>query len=337
MDLWSSIWLGIVAFGAAVANGAVGYGFSSIITPIAIFWYSNKVLNPALVLVEVAVNLTLLFRERGHIRETWPRARPVVTTLYPGIVLGTLGLTFIAVTDVKLLVYVTLLPLVALQLLGFSRPIANERRGGQAIGSGIGFLYSLTTISGPPLALFLRNQGLSKAQFRCTIAQIRVAESTLTLGTYLAFDQFLGTNYYAAPSLGLLPALFIAVIIGVPLGTLLLRSVSPDFFRSVVMSLDGILVSYGLSQVLVALKWVASRTSYYLFAVMLAVVVALSWYSIRRVSFRGNGGRPPTDPGDRVRSGPPSSMTLGSTDARWLSDRSPAVDPSRMPPAGPAS
>jgi uncharacterized protein len=333
LDLWSGIWLALVAFGAAVTNGAVGYGFSSIITPIAIFWYSNKVLNPALVLVEVAVNIALLLRERRHIRATWPRARPVVSTLFPGIILGTLGLTFIAVTDVKLLVYATLLPLVALQLLGFSRPIANERRGGQAIGSGIGFLYSLTTISGPPLALFLRNQGLSKGEFRCTIAQIRVAESTLTLGTYLAFDQFLGTSYYTAPALALLPALFLAVIIGVPLGTLLLRSVSPEFFRNVVMSLDGILVSYGLSQVLVSLKWVASRASYYVFAALLAVVLFLSWYALRRISIRESNGGPPTGPNAPTRSSASAARPLGGAARGWRPDPT-TRDPNPVPPSG---
>lgn len=290
MDLGSSVWLGLVAFGAAVTNGAVGYGFSSIITPIAIFWYSNKVLNPALVLVEVAVNLALLLRERRHIRATWPRARPVVTTLFPGILLGTLGLTFLAVADVKLIVYATLLPLVAMQLLGFRRPIADERTGGQAMGPGVGFLYSLTTISGPPLALFLRNQGLTKGEFRCTIAQIRVAESSLTLGAYLAFDQFLGTTYYAAPSIGLLPALIVAVLIGVPLGTLVLRSVSPEFFRSLVMTVDGILVGYGLSQVLVTLTWVASQASFYLFAALLAIVLALAGFSLRSSPLRATAG-----------------------------------------------
>ena len=309
MDLGSSIWLAIVAFGAALTNGAVGYGFSSIITPIAIFWYSNKVLNPALVVVEVAVNVALLLRERRHVRATWPRARPVISTLFPGVVLGTLGLTFIAVTDVKLIVYAALLPLVALQLLGISRPIGNEKRGGQAVGSGIGFLYALTTISGPPLALFLRNQGLSKSEFRCTIAQIRVAESTLTLATYLSFDEFLGTKYFTSPALSLLPSLFIAVIVGVPLGTLLLRSVSPDFFRGIVMGLDGILVSYGLSQVFLALKWVASEVSYVIFAVLVAGVVALSWHALRRTPLRPLPGGPPprVRPPDRTE-GPPESL-----------------------------
>ena len=283
MDPFTNLWLAITAFGAAVTNGAVGYGFSSIVTPIAILWYSNKVLNPALVIVEVAVNLALLFRERSYIRATWSRARPVVLTLFPGVVLGTAGLTYLAVNDVKLIVYLALLPLVALQLMGVSRPFRNERRGGMAVGPGIGFLYSLTTISGPPLALFLRNQGLSKSEFRCTIAQIRVAESTLTLGTYAAFSSLLNAKLVTLPAIGLLPYLFVPVIVGVPLGTLLLRSVSPEFFRRFVMAADGVLVSYGLSRVLATLKWVSSTVGYYLWAILLAAIAVLAYFALRHL------------------------------------------------------
>ncbi|HTS32972.1 MAG TPA: sulfite exporter TauE/SafE family protein [Thermoplasmata archaeon] len=282
MDL-NSLWLSILALGAALINGGIGYGFSSIITPVAILWYSNKVLNPALVIVEVVVNVALLTRERRYIRSTWSRARPVISTLLPGVILGTVGLTYLAVNDVKLIVYVVLLPLVILQLLGISRPLRNEQRGGAAIGSGIGFLYALTTISGPPLALFLRNQGLSKNEFRCTIAQIRVAESSLTLSTYLAFDAFLSTKYVSLPALNLLPYLFIPVLIGVPIGTLLLVRVSPEFFRRLVMGVDGLFVSYGLSRVLVALDWLKSNLSYLLMAALFVAVGALSWVALHKL------------------------------------------------------
>lgn len=285
-DPFSAIWLGLLAFGAAVTNGAIGYGFSSIITPVAILWYSNKVLNPALVLVEVAVNVALLTRERRYIRATWPRARPLVSTLLPGVVLGTVGLTYIAIIDVKLIVYVLLLPLVALQLLGFSRPVANERRGAQALGPGIGFLYALTTISGPPLALFLRNQGLTKSEFRCTIAQIRVAESSFTLVTYIAFDQLLGTSFYSLPALSLLPPLLIAVVIGVPLGAFVMGTVSPGFFRGVVIAVDGVLVSYGLSQAFVTLQWFTVADAYYAFLGLALVVAALAWRALRHEPVR---------------------------------------------------
>jgi uncharacterized membrane protein YfcA len=283
MDPLSSLGLGLLALVAALINGAVGYGFSSIVTPIAILWYSNKVLNPALVIVEVAVNSTLLFRERRYIRQTWARARPLVSTLFPGVLLGTIGLAYLAVNDVKVIVYATLLPLVLFQLVGFYRPLKNEVRGGRAVGPGIGFLYALTTISGPPLALFLRNQGMSKNEFRCTIAQIRVAESSLTLATYFVFSTLFGANLITLPSLSLLPILVIPVLIGIPVGTLLLRAVSPEFFRRFVMSVDAILVSYGLSRVLVSLKWMSNEVAYLAFAAAVAVIAALSWFSLRAV------------------------------------------------------
>jgi len=300
----NELWLAVVAFGAALVNGAVGYGFSSIVTPLALLWFSNKVLNPALVIVEVTVNLALLTRERRYIRATWPRARPVVLTLLPGVLLGTAGLTYLAVNEVKLIVYAVLLPLASLQLLGFSRPIENERRGGAVIGVGIGFLYSLTTISGPPLAMFLRNQGFTKNEFRCTIAQIRVAESTLTLGTYLAFDQFFGAGLVQLPSLTLLPFLFGAVLVGVPLGTLVLRSVSPEFFRRFVMAIDGMVVSYGLSRVLMSLKWLSNAASDYVLGALVILVGALAWFALRQLPVWAIGQPPPGQPPTPTFGGP---------------------------------
>lgn len=282
MDL-ANIWLAIVALGAATINGAIGYGFSSIVTPIALLWFSNKVLNPALVSVELLVNVTLLYRERAFISLTKARALPVVKTLLPGVLLGTLGLTFLAVNEVKVVVYVVLLPMVVIQLLGLRRPFSNERRTGAAIGPGIGFLYALTTISGPPLAVFFRNQGLSKNEFRCTLAQVRVAESSLTLATYAVFTEFFGAKLISAPSLGLVPYLLIPVIVGVPLGTFVMSRVSRDVFTRFVMAMDGLVVSFGLSQVVLKLKWVGTMVSDLLFAALAAVIIALAAYSLYRL------------------------------------------------------
>ncbi|MGP8076463.1 MAG: sulfite exporter TauE/SafE family protein [Thermoplasmata archaeon] len=282
MDL-SSIWLAIVALGASIINGAIGYGFSSIVTPIALLWFSPKVLNPAVVSVEVLVNVALLIRERAYISATKGRAMPVVLTLLPGVLLGTLGLSYLAVNDVKLVVYVVLLPMVVVQLLGLRRPFTNESRSGSILGPGIGFLYALTTISGPVLAVFFRNQGLSKNEFRCTLAQVRVAESCLTLSTYFLFTEFLGANLISAPSLGLVPYLLIPVVIGVPLGGWVLRRVSRDVFTRFVMAMDGLVVSFGLSQVIVKLNWVGSTLSFLVFGALSAMVVALASYSLYRL------------------------------------------------------
>jgi uncharacterized membrane protein YfcA len=233
--------------------------------------------------VELLVNVALLFRERAYISATKGRAMPVVATLLPGVLLGTLGLSYLAVNDVKVVVYVLLLPMVVVQLLGLRRPLANERRGGSIIGPGIGFLYALTTISGPPLAVFFRNQGLSKNEFRCTLAQVRVAESSLTLTTYFLFSEFLGANLISSPSLSLVPFLLLPVLIGVPAGAWLVSRVSRDAFTRFVMAMDGLVVSFGLSQVIVKLNWVGSTLSYLVFGALATIVVTLASYSLYRL------------------------------------------------------
>ncbi len=275
MDLSTlTIDLGLLAFGAAILNGIVGYGFSSTVTPIALLWTTNRLLNPALIAVELGVNTTLLVRERQHIRGTWPRARPAIIGLLPGVLLGTVALAYLAPSNVKVVVYVLLFPLIALQLLGIRRPIPKEQAVSPAVGTGIGFLYSLTTISGPPLALYWRNQGLSKNEFRCAMAQVRVAESSFSIVAYAAFGLF------TPASLALIPTLLIPVILGVPIGVYLIRWASADAFGSLVMGVDGLFVSYGLFNVLGQMQWLAAAPNEALLLIMVAITVVLTARSL---------------------------------------------------------
>src|SRR5262245_39052116 len=47
-----SIILTVLTLAAAIVNGALGYGFSSITVPVALLFLTNRVLNPALVPIE---------------------------------------------------------------------------------------------------------------------------------------------------------------------------------------------------------------------------------------------------------------------------------------------
>jgi len=56
----ASITLMAITLFAATVNGALGYGFSSLTVPVALLFYANRVLNPTMVIVEVAINLFVL-------------------------------------------------------------------------------------------------------------------------------------------------------------------------------------------------------------------------------------------------------------------------------------
>jgi len=77
-----------VTFLAAVVNGGLGYGFSSITVPVALVFYANRILNPALVLVEVALNCYLLFLSRNSLTLVWRRVTPILVGLTVGVITG---------------------------------------------------------------------------------------------------------------------------------------------------------------------------------------------------------------------------------------------------------
>lgn len=267
----------IITLGAAFVNGALGYGFSSITVPLALLFLSNRTLNPALVALEVALNAYVLWVNRGALRRVWRRVLPVVIGLAPGVLLGTLVVTRVSPDWLKFVTYVVLLPLIVLQAAGYRRPIRAERWAGLPFGGGLGVLYAVTTISGPPLAAALNNQGFSKQEFRAALGVVRLAESTFTAITYVV------AGLFAPASLGLLPWIVPSVLLGVPIGAVVIRHVQSETFRRVCMSFDAWIVSFGVSMLLRQLHVVDSRAA---FGVMAAVVVIDAWLLARFFSHR---------------------------------------------------
>src|SRR3954470_10865452 len=100
---------------AAVVNGGLGYGFSSITVPLALLFLSNRVLNPALVLIEVALNAYVLWVNRDALGMIWRRVVPIVGGLTPGVIVGPLVVSRVGPSWLKLWTYFALLPLILLQ------------------------------------------------------------------------------------------------------------------------------------------------------------------------------------------------------------------------------
>jgi uncharacterized protein len=189
----------LITFVAATVNGALGYGFSSITVPVALLFYTNRILNPALVLVELVINSYVLFINRHSIPNIWRRVAPILIGLVIGIWIGSYVLFLVQPAWIKFVTYFFLLPLILLQAAGIRKPIKAERAIAIPFGMGIGTLYSITTISGPPLALLFNNQGYAKQDFRAALGVIRVAESSLTAIAY----GFIG--FYSAGSIEIIP------------------------------------------------------------------------------------------------------------------------------------
>ncbi len=261
-----------ITLGAAIINGGLGYGFSSITVPLALLFLSNRVLNPALVLIEVALNSYVLWVNRDALPKVRHRVMPIVIGLAPGVLIGTLVVSQVSPAWLKLWTYIVLLPLIFVQAAGYRHPIRAERSIGFPFGAAVGVLYAVTTISGPPLAVMLNNQGLAKREFRAALGFVRLAESTMTAVAYFA------TGLFTTTSIRLIPQILPSVLVGVPIGARLIRRMHAETFRRWCMSFDAWVVGFGVSTVLRDLK-VATGATPFLF--LAAVVVVDAWLLYR--------------------------------------------------------
>jgi uncharacterized membrane protein YfcA len=250
---------------AATVNGALGYGFSSLTVPVALLFYANRVLNPVLVLLEVILNSYVLLTNYKSVPRVWQRVLPLFVGLLPGVLIGSYILTSVHPGWIKLLTYAIILPFILIQAAGVRKYIRAEKIVSIPFGVGVGVLYSVTTISGPPLALLFNNQGYAKQDFRAGLALIRMAESSLTATAYY----FLGLYSVETPQL--MSLILPSVLIGIPLGGFLIRRIATETFRRVCMSFDAWIVGFGLSRTLIELGVAVSPAAYSVLAATLII------------------------------------------------------------------
>jgi uncharacterized membrane protein YfcA len=274
------IFLAAIAFFAAFVNGAIGYGFSSLTVPLALVFFTNRILNPAIVIVEVFVNYYVLFINLKGVPSVWRRVFPILIGLLPGIAVGAYALASLQPGWVKFATYAIILPLILLQAAGWRRPIKSTWMIGLPFGTALGVLYSVTTISGPPLAILFNNQGLVKNEFRAGLALVRVVESSVTALVYYKLGLFI------AESGSLLYVFIPSVLIGIPVGAFVFRRLDAETFRRICMSFDAWVVGFGLSRVLIELSMIASPWAYSVMGATILIDVCLlyTFFAVRRAA-----------------------------------------------------
>jgi uncharacterized protein len=152
-----------------------------------------------------------------------------------------------------------------IQAAGWRRPIRSTWLVGLPFGTGLGILYSVTTISGPPLAILFNNQGLVKNEFRAGLALVRVVESSVTAIVYYQLGLFI------IESADILFVFIPVVVVGIPLGAYAIRRLDAETFRRICMSFDAWVVGFGLSRVLIELNLVKSPWAYSVMAVTILI------------------------------------------------------------------
>src|SRR5437588_6718814 len=100
------------------------------------------------------------------------------------------------------------------------------------------------------------NQGLHKEEFRAALGTVRVVETTLTAVVY----GFLGL--FSSQSVHLVIPIAPAVLLGLPLGSFLIRYIHSETFRRICMSFDAWIVGFGLARTIIDLRLLSAAQAY---------------------------------------------------------------------------
>ncbi|QXJ34054.1 sulfite exporter TauE/SafE family protein [Saccharolobus shibatae] len=239
-------YLSIILFIASIPSGAFAYGFSATATPLLLIKYTNRQISPILNFIEIFQNTAnVILNSKNYTRKSL-----IVTTFgIPGIIMGSIIGAYIlkiSLNDslIKVIVYSVLIPLILLQAAGFRKEISLDKwkKIGYLVTFPVGVLYGVSTISGPPLALIINNQGLSKEEFKFAISTLRVAESITTFSAYLTLGVFNPQVFYYAAITS--PAVITGMLVGIFTARIIKQK---EDFRRLVMSFDSWVSGYGLS------------------------------------------------------------------------------------------
>lgn len=233
-----------IAFLASICQSVTGFGFALVMVPLITIVWAVKPAVAATVLLSLFGNLMLLREVRGHV--SVPRVGGLLAGFAIGLVPGVL--IFEKVGEDALRIAVGAIVLIATFLV-YRAPEIDRGHDGLGLrmvtGAISGAIGSSTSLSGPPVVLYLVGRVREIDAFRATVLAYFVPSSVIVLASYALVGQITGDVLLLAA------VATPAVLIGNPVGAWLRGHLDAERFRVVVLAvLVGASISVIVSTIL---------------------------------------------------------------------------------------
>ncbi|MTI46734.1 sulfite exporter TauE/SafE family protein [Sporosalibacterium faouarense] len=204
----------IIIFLAGMIQGITSFGFSLLAVPLLGLFLPLQIVVPMLVIYSLFLNSIILFNVKNHVN-----LRKIAILVIAGIIGTPLGTYLLKALDENILkvsvgIIVTLSAVAFLR--GFKIHVKNEKLSFIPVGFISGLLNGSVSLSGPPIILFLTNQGVEKQTFRANLTSYFWVLNLITIPTYIVSD--LITKDVITYTSYLFPALIIGVLSGIKIG-----------------------------------------------------------------------------------------------------------------------
>lgn len=219
---------GIMFLGALV-QGTTGFGIALVAAPGLLLILPHTQVPVIVILLALFNNAIVLWDLRRE--ASFRRVLPLIIGGVLGLPGGALILRYADPLYFKLGVALLVLSAAAVLISGIRVKLSNERLAMLPVGVVSGILKTSTSISGPPIALFLANQGADKARFRSSLVVYFIVVDTLAVVVWALFGMV------TAPILATTAAYILPVLAGSWCGVLISRRLGERAFRLIVLVL----------------------------------------------------------------------------------------------------
>ena len=222
MDLISSNIFLIVLFSSFIQS-ITGFGFAVVGTPLLLFFMEPKQVVSLMVFGALILNLMVIYKTRGKSdpKVIWPMFIASLIGIVPGVYI----LKVVDASNLKLCIGILILLVSLFMASNYVMTIKREKLATVLVGIVSGFMGGATSLSGPPVALFLMNQQQDKEAFRANLVRYFCLGNIATLLVmYFMETMELGVlrqGLYAIPG----------VLLGVWVGEKAFARVSPKLFK----------------------------------------------------------------------------------------------------------
>ena len=216
----------VVVVGACV-QGTLGFGLGLIAAPVLAFLDPDLVPAPLLMLA-LLLTIVVAFRERGAL--DWRGLKWAFFGRVPGSILGTIAIVWLPEQWMLVVFSLMIISGVVLSAAGWRV----TPTGGTLFGAGAlsGFMGSLTSVGGPPMALVYQRH--SGAQLRSTLALF------FTFGTMLSLALLAVAGELHVADVGRAARLLPAMLVGLVLSRHASRWLDRGYTRTAILVFSGV-------------------------------------------------------------------------------------------------
>lgn len=211
-DFWmdTSLLLAIgIVFVSTIIQSLTGFGFAIVSTPLLLMVYDAKEVVVILQLVSVVLDTVFIFFVKANI--DWQFLKPLLIGSVIGHPIGLLIYFFVPTEGLKIFIAIVIVSFLGLSKL-YHHKIEEKTLKTGIVGCMSGILNTSTSMSGPPLILYLAMSGRDKTSLRATcIAYFTIVNYIGVLAFFLAGKDF---TFAMQQSIYILPFCFLALWIG---------------------------------------------------------------------------------------------------------------------------